>query len=156
TLQNYSTSPQCITINVTTAAGAAESAVYLGSFDPNNPQLNYLADGGANAGTITYAVTIPPLATFLVTINGVNNTGDTYTLDVSGCGTVVVSGVSPNVGPTAGGTPITIHGAGFLATPAVTIGGNPATNIVLVDSNTITAVTPAGAAGPADVTVTNT
>jgi hypothetical protein len=66
-----------------------------------------------------------------------------------------ISIVEPNAGEIAGGTLIRIKGNNFVDEATVTIGGNLATN-VSVDSNTeLTAITPAGAAGPADVAVTN-
>jgi hypothetical protein len=65
-----------------------------------------------------------------------------------------VSSVSPNIGSTLGGTAVTITGANFAAGATVTIGGTPATNVVVVSGTQITATTPAGIAGPATVTVT--
>jgi hypothetical protein len=63
---------------------------------------------------------------------------------------------SPPSGPTAGGTPITISGTDFEAGATLTIGGLPAGDVVVVDSHTITATTPAFAAGTAnDLVVTN-
>lgn len=67
-----------------------------------------------------------------------------------------ISTVNPNTGATAGGTTITITGSGFLPNPTVTIGGVSATGVTRPDPNSITAVTPAGSAGSADVTVLNT
>jgi hypothetical protein len=67
----------------------------------------------------------------------------------------VVSGVLPASGAPAGGTLVTITGAGFQPAAAVTFGGAAATNVTIVDSGTITATTPAHAAGSVAVTVTN-
>ncbi|MDD1655389.1 MAG: IPT/TIG domain-containing protein, partial [Methanomicrobiales archaeon] len=68
-----------------------------------------------------------------------------------------VTSITPASGPTAGGTDVTIGGADFLdgGSFGVTIGGNPATNVVRVDATHITATTPAHAAGAVDVVVTN-
>jgi len=66
----------------------------------------------------------------------------------------VVSAVSPNSGLAAGGLAITVTGAGFTGATGVTIGGTPATAVVVVNSYTITAVTPAKTAGTYDVRVT--
>ncbi|WP_308438227.1 IPT/TIG domain-containing protein [Streptomyces glebosus] len=53
-----------------------------------------------------------------------------------------------------GGTPVTITGTN-LTGATVTIGGNPATGVMVNATGTqLTAITPPGAAGPADVTVT--
>ena len=66
-----------------------------------------------------------------------------------------VASVSPNKGPIKGGQAITIHGTGFLAGTTVKIGGAAATDVVVKDTNTLTAKTPAGTAGRStDVVVT--
>jgi IPT/TIG domain/Bacterial Ig domain len=70
-------------------------------------------------------------------------------------GPPTVSSVSPNNGPTAGGTAVTITGTRFLAGATVTFGTNAATNVVVVSGTQITATTPAETAGPVAVTVTN-
>jgi hypothetical protein len=66
-----------------------------------------------------------------------------------------VSGLSPFVGPSAGGTPVTITGTGFTAATAVDFGSNPATNLDIVNDMTINATSPPGT-GLANVTVTTT
>jgi hypothetical protein len=65
----------------------------------------------------------------------------------------VISGVLPISGPGSGGTNITITGTNFFDPSTVTIGGAPATNVVVVSDTQITATTPAGFPGPAVVTV---
>jgi hypothetical protein len=66
-----------------------------------------------------------------------------------------VTGVAPITGPTAGGTAVTITGTGFGAGASVTFNGAPATLVGFVNSTTLTATTPAGVAGLANVVVTN-
>jgi photosystem II stability/assembly factor-like uncharacterized protein len=66
-----------------------------------------------------------------------------------------VTSVTPNAGPLAGGTPVTITGTNFQAGATTTFGGASATNVVMVNSTTVTALTPAHAAGSVSVTVTN-
>ncbi len=70
-------------------------------------------------------------------------------------GQPTVTSVSPNNGPVAGGTAVTITGTNFAAGATVTFGSAAATNVVVVNSTTITATTPAGSAGAVTVTVTN-
>jgi hypothetical protein len=53
-----------------------------------------------------------------------------------------------------GGTTVTISGTGFVAPAEVFFGGVPATKIVVYSGNRIGAVSPAGTAGAANVTVT--
>ena len=65
----------------------------------------------------------------------------------------VVTSITPNIGSSAGGTPVTIVGDNFTGATVVNIGGNPATSVVVVNDETITAVTPAGTVGLADVEV---
>jgi hypothetical protein len=65
-----------------------------------------------------------------------------------------VSSVSPNTGPTAGGTAVTITGTNFAAGATVTFGGVAATNVVVTSGTQINATTPAGSAGAVAVTVT--
>jgi hypothetical protein len=67
-----------------------------------------------------------------------------------------ITDITPVSGSTAGGTPITITGTEFMTGATVTVGGAPATDIVVASSTSITAVTPPGTAGAQDVVVTNT
>jgi glucose/arabinose dehydrogenase len=71
--------------------------------------------------------------------------------------TITVGSITPNAGPLGGGQAVTITGTNFTASAetAVTIGGQPATNVVVQNSTTITATTPANTAGLKDVVVTN-
>jgi hypothetical protein len=62
--------------------------------------------------------------------------------------------VTPDHGPTSGGTSVTVSGTGFQPGAMVTFDGNPA-DCTVVDASTITCITPPGDPGPADVQVTN-
>ena len=64
-----------------------------------------------------------------------------------------IAKVSPSMGPPSGGTAITIKGANFRAPVSVKVGWVAATDVVLIDSSTITATVPAGATGSACVKV---
>ncbi|MHC5019417.1 MAG: IPT/TIG domain-containing protein [Planctomycetota bacterium] len=64
----------------------------------------------------------------------------------------VPTAVTPGSGPLAGGTVITVTGSGFASGATVSVGGAAAT-MGTVTASTITATTPAGAIGPATVTV---
>lgn len=66
-----------------------------------------------------------------------------------------ITNIAPAVGFAAGGTTITITGTGFQPSPTVSIGGNPATGVNRVSLTQVTAVTPPGVGGLADVRVTN-
>ncbi|MFJ1270229.1 IPT/TIG domain-containing protein, partial [Legionella lytica] len=67
-----------------------------------------------------------------------------------------LSSVLPSSGSIAGGTAITLTGTGFIPGMSVTLGGTAATNVTVVNSTTLTAVTPAHASGAVNVVVTNT
>jgi hypothetical protein len=67
----------------------------------------------------------------------------------------IVTSVSPNNGLVTGGTQVTITGRDFVTGAVVTFGGTEATNVVVVNSGTITATTPAHTAGVVTVKVTN-
>jgi hypothetical protein len=65
--------------------------------------------------------------------------------------------VLPASGPSAGATNVTVSGTDFAAGATVTIGGQPATNVDVTNSTTLTATTPPLTAGTVnDLTVTNT
>ena len=99
-----------------------------------------------NSGAVNVVVTNPGGQSATST-NGYSYTG--------GVAAPTVSGVNPTSGPTAGGTSVTISGTGFAAGATVTFGGTNATGVVVNNSTTITATTPAHAAGAVDVVVTN-
>jgi len=66
-----------------------------------------------------------------------------------------VTAIAPNSGPTAGGTMVAITGANFGAWEAtVSFAGHAATNVSVRSETLITAITPPGGAGAADVVVT--
>ena len=65
-----------------------------------------------------------------------------------------MSSVTPNNGPTAGGTAVTITGTNFATGATVTFGSTAATNVVVVSSTHDHGDTPAREAGAVTVTVT--
>jgi hypothetical protein len=64
-----------------------------------------------------------------------------------------VSFIGPNGGTAAGGTGVTITGSGFSSPATVSLGGAPATGVVVLDTGTLTAVTGAHPSGIVDVVV---
>ncbi|MGC9960588.1 MAG: IPT/TIG domain-containing protein [Acidimicrobiales bacterium] len=77
--------------------------------------------------------------------------GDKFTYDT----TPTVTSVNPSAGKIVGGDTVVITGTGLANASAVSFGGTPATSYVVTSDTSITAVSPAHAAGSADVTVTN-
>ncbi len=65
----------------------------------------------------------------------------------------VVTSVSPGFGSPDGGTPVTLTGAEFGADSRVYFGDEEATDVVVVDSNTITCTSPMGDPGAVEVSV---
>ncbi|HEV2397944.1 MAG TPA: IPT/TIG domain-containing protein [Candidatus Sulfotelmatobacter sp.] len=114
------------------------------------------ATGVTVVNSTTITATTPAHAagavTVAVTVNG--QTGS-LTSGYSYIAPPTVTSVSPSSGSTAGGTAVTITGTNFATGATVTFGGVAATNVVVSNSTTITATTPAGTAGAVTVTVTN-
>jgi len=96
------------------------------------------------AGTFAFVCTQPSCG------NGHSNMFGTMIVNAV---SLSVADVSPTAGTIAGGTQITITGAGFDNSATVTVGGVAATNVTVVNSTTITATTPAHASGSVDVVV---
>lgn len=99
------------------------------------------------AGAVNVVVTNPDGQ------SGTKASGFTYTTPQPPAPTV--TGVSPNTGPGAGGTSVTISGTNFVSGATVSFGGVAASNVNVTSGTSISAVTPAHAAGAVTVTVTN-
>lgn len=96
--------------------------------------------------------------TYYVRVQGESGTSaGNYLLSIAhNCGIRApgsVTQISPPTGSTAGGTAVTVTGSGFVNGARVQIGSALATNVQFVNSTTLTAVTPPGPAGQANVTV---
>src|SRR4029077_20107413 len=83
------------------------------------------------AGSVNVVVTNPD------TQSGSLTNGFTYTSPSA----PTVTSVSPNTGPATGGTSVTITGTNFVSGATVTLGGTPATSVVVASSTQITATT---------------
>ncbi len=85
--------------------------------------------------------------------------GATCRVDVEGicrdlaAANVTLTAISPNSGPAAGGAGVTLTGTGLAGATAVSFDGVAATGVNVVNSTTVTAVTPAHAAGTVDVVI---
>jgi hypothetical protein len=97
-----------------------------------------------------------------VTVTNPDGTGVGANLYTYFSGGPSISTVGPSFGLTTGGNQIFISGSNFVpgtksdgtTATTVTIGGNPATNVVVNSTGSLTATVPAGTAGVANVTVT--
>jgi len=66
-----------------------------------------------------------------------------------------ITSISQFSGPIAGGVAVTLKGIGFGDGATVKFGTTLATSVVIVNSNTITGITPAHVHGPVSIKVTN-
>ena len=115
-------------------------------------QFVNLGSGGSSLTVIAPYGNLGPVDITLVT----TNTADVTKYAAFTYVAPEISAVSPASGPSVGGTAVTITGSGFgtSGTVSVTVGGAAATNVTRIDSTRITATTPAGTVGAANVVVT--
>jgi hypothetical protein len=155
--------PTVTAINVSTGPTSGGTAVTITGSNFRSPATVAFADlvsGKAATGVVvvnptTITATTPSHTAGLkdvVVMNpdqrtGTLKNGFTYTQGPS------VTSIAPNGGTTAGGTPVTVSGTGFVAPATLTLGGTAATAVSVVNSTTITATTPAHAAGAVNVVV---
>lgn len=69
-------------------------------------------------------------------------------------GAAILSSLNPTSGSASGGTGITLTGTNLTGATGVTFGGTAATAVNVVNTTTVTAVTPAHATGAVDVVIT--
>lgn len=102
--------------------------------------------------TLTYTPGSAVVASTDFPIQGSNTNAVTAAIQIDAG--ITIDTVSPHRGPASGGTGVTITGSGFTDATNLTFGGSAATNLNVVNSTTVTAVTPAHAAGSVDVVIT--
>jgi hypothetical protein len=121
-----------------------EGVTYLGS-----GQVTTNASGN---GTFDVVVPVAIAAGERITATATNPDGSTSEFSQR-----LPFSMVPTSGPPPAGTTITISGTNFAAGASVSIGGQPATDVVITNDHSITAKTPALAPGAAyDLVVTNT
>jgi formylglycine-generating enzyme required for sulfatase activity len=131
-------------ITITGSYLSTASAVTVGGVLANNVTAN-----SPTTVTATTPAGILGLATVRVTTAaGTYTAPETFTYMPAS-----VSSIAPNSGITTGGYQITITGAYLALTTGVTIGGTPCSGVTVVNATTVTAVTPSGALGNADVVI---
>ncbi len=135
-------------INITGSNFVAGAAVLVGGGAATNV-------GVSNATSITADTPTHVAGTVSVSVRNPDGQIGTLASSFVFVAAPTISSVSPNSGPTAGGTSITITGTAFDPLATVSIGGISAGNVVVVSATSITAVTPAGSAGAASVSVLN-
>ncbi len=136
-------------LTITGTGFAAGATVTVGGA----PATSVIVGGGTSITATTPAGT-PGSALIVVT----NTDGQSATLSnaftYQEWAPTVVS-VAGGSGTSLGGTSVTITGTNFTTGASASFGGAPATAVTVVNATTITAVTPAHAAGGVNVAVTN-
>ena len=148
--------------NVATTAGAVHSFTGNGValshcvIDSTNPAYtNYLKWRGAVIVFPQQPLQIGVTYVVTVTVNLVPYTWSFTVGPLSASLRPTVTNVSPNTGPSAGGTTVTITGTGFSSgLTSVKFGATPAASFSVVNDTTVTAVSPAQTVSTVDVTVT--
>ncbi|RLS25448.1 MAG: hypothetical protein DWH70_05185 [Planctomycetota bacterium] len=118
----------------------------------------------SGTGTVTSATATQLTVTFntaptpgelkaVVTTNSISSGSEVEVATIVEVPTI--TSISPGAGPTGGGTTITINGSFFTNVTAVTIGGIAASSFTVVNGQKITAITPPGTRGAANVFVTD-
>nr|WP_269330170.1 IPT/TIG domain-containing protein [Kineosporia babensis] len=135
------------TVTITGTDLTAASAVTFGGVAATSvqyvspTQVRAVSPAKATAGTVNVVVS---------TIYGTSGPGNGFTYTIA----PTVTTVSPQAGPVAGGTTVTISGSGLTGASSVTFDGVAAASYAVNNDSTITATTPPGAAGNAVVRVT--
>jgi hypothetical protein len=144
------------------ASGGSAVTLTGTNFEPFDTVVSIQGQGG-NVGTVTVnsstSLTFfapahaPGAVTFVVTTPGGTATAPSFTYVASPTATAL----TPNAGPVAGGTSVTITGSNFTAgDTSVTIGGTliPAAAVTVNSATSLTFTTPAHTAGNVPVFVT--
>jgi hypothetical protein len=134
------------TVAVGQGSGSVAGVIHATSVKVVSPtEITAVTGSGAGAGI---------WALFVTTSGGTSagNTASDFHYKAAPGEVPTISRVTPNAGPTTGGTPITIIGTGFVAGATVVVGQGsgsvtgviPATDVKVVRSTEITAVTGSG------------
>jgi large repetitive protein len=147
------------TCTVATVIGGFDAPVSL-AMGPRGA-LAYVTESGSGALTVINLATNARTSTVtgLGASSGLAVTRDSRHIYVADTGADAVSvlsipvPLSPDQGPTGGGSAVILSGRGFLGTTQVRFGDRPAASFTVVDDTTIAVVTPGGT-GAVPVTVT--
>ena len=133
------------TITITGSYLGTASEVTIGGI----PATIVTANSLTTVTATTPAGVLGPATVLVTTAAGTYTSPQTFTYMPAS-----VSSISPSTGTIAGGFQITITGTYLALTTGVSIGGTPCTGVTVVNATTVTAVTPAGTLGSADVVIT--
>ncbi|MFI5877353.1 IPT/TIG domain-containing protein [Streptomyces sp. NPDC051445] len=135
-----------ITVTITGASLTGATAVRFGS----TPAASYTVNSSTQITAVAPAHSAGSAPVTVVSPAGTSNSAAfTYIAAVL----PTVTAVTPSNGPTSGGTTVTLTGAGLTGATVVSFDGTPS-SFTVNSATLITAVTPSGSAGAAEVTVT--
>jgi hypothetical protein len=118
----------------------------------STPATTFMVVSTSKITATSPAESAGPVDVTVTTPGGTSATGTRDTFSYVAPPTV--SSVSPDAGPLAGRTVVTITGTGLTGATKVMFGATAATSVVVHSATQITAHAPAGVAGSVDVTVT--
>ncbi len=113
------------------------------------PAASYTIDSDSEITAVTPAGAAGIVDVEVTTAGGTATASGAYTYAFA----PILSNVSPVAGPELGGATVTVTGANLAGATNVTFGGNAATSFAIDSDTQITATTPAGTVGAADVEV---
>ncbi|MFB7779511.1 IPT/TIG domain-containing protein [Streptomyces bauhiniae] len=142
--QGPTTGGTAVTLTGSGLTGA--TAVRFGS-----TAASYTVNSAAQITAVSPAGGVGPVAVTVVSPTGTSNA---VTFTYVAAAVPVVTAVTPDSGPTSGGTSVIITGTGFTSASAVRFGSTSAMSFTVNSATQITAVTPAGSPGGVPVTVT--
>ncbi len=117
-----------------------------------SPGVTYISSGQLNVITPAHPIGIVDVT--VTNPSGASGTKtDAFTYIVLPPPTV--TSFSPGIGPSSGGTAVTITGTNFVSGASVTFGGVASPSVTFINSNTLQANTPSGPVGFATVSVIN-
>jgi hypothetical protein len=129
--------------NFTTGATVALGGASATSVSVVNSTTITAVTAARSAGTVNVVVTNPG------SLVGTLTNGFTYAIPPT------LSSITPATGTTAGGTKVKLTGTNFVTGAGVRFGGTAATNVVVQSATTLTATSPARAAGSVTVSIVN-
>ena len=155
------TAPAVTSLSATSGpTGGGGTVTLTGSGFTNATQVLFGTTPAAytvNSDTSVTA-TVPPASAGVVTVSvssdggaSAAGSGNSYTYNATA---PTVTAVSPNAGPLAGGTSITLTGTNLNGATAVAFGATAALDFTVVSATQITATAPAGTSGVSDIRVT--
>lgn len=109
---------------------------------------------GAFSQTINFNPALP-FITATASPGGTNTSTFSNAVRITGIPAPSLRTDTPDVGPTAGNTPVTLSGSNFLSGATVSFGGVASPSVTFVNATTLTAVSPPHAAGTVNIVVTN-